>query len=123
PDDLLGRKVRCPSCQDTFTAVEEVAELPAAPLVAEEEVPGQDPRAPARGHEQEFEEAPLSPRQRRPVPRDEDYPKQERAVADEWREGRPALTNEYSIDFGKWFEYAKAHYGAVLVPMVGYALL
>jgi predicted Zn finger-like uncharacterized protein len=76
PDNLLGKKVKCPKCSNAFTAV---AERPAAPPAAarprkpappppeEEEEEAPRPRKPARRQEEEFEEEPVA-RKRKPAP-------------------------------------------------------
>jgi predicted Zn finger-like uncharacterized protein len=57
PDELLGKKVKCPACSTTFTA--SVAGPEAAPVPP--------PPAPDAGYEEE------APRQPRPIPRSAEY--------------------------------------------------
>jgi predicted Zn finger-like uncharacterized protein len=129
PDDLLGKKVKCPSCEKIFTAA---AKAPTA-----------KPPVPAVEEERFEEDARLERRRRRPVPEDdyddepvdeeehEERPRRRRRFEDEEEElpeeeldrprrGLRGLNGEYSIDLGQWFEIAKENYGAVLGPMIGY---
>lgn len=66
PDELLGKKVKCPGCSTTFTA-EEFEETPAV----EEEAPRR-PRRPLREEEDFDEEPPRKARRRAEEPREEE---------------------------------------------------
>jgi hypothetical protein len=66
PDELLGKKVKCPGCATIFTA-EEIEET----VASEEEAPRQ-PRRPAREEESLEEERPRRAARRSSPPPDED---------------------------------------------------
>jgi predicted Zn finger-like uncharacterized protein len=84
PDNLLGKKVKCPKCSNAFTArldQPDVEEQPRQPAVKarkaappprdEEEEEAPRSRKPAR-REEEFEDEPASRRRRSAPPRDEE---------------------------------------------------
>jgi hypothetical protein len=70
PDNLMGKKVKCPSCATIFTAATE-ENLPTAPL-DEEEAPRPARRQAAPPPEEEFEEEPPRPRRRAAPPPEEE---------------------------------------------------
>src|SRR5260370_20065482 len=74
PDDLLGKTVRCPSCQVTFTAQAGDAEPPPPPMPKMELDPGDEPRVSrkptSRRREEEDEDRPS--RRRRDDDQEED---------------------------------------------------
>lgn len=71
PDDLLGKKVKCPTCSTTFTAEEAAAPPPEPPVEeeVEERVPARRPAAPPPDEyaedEEEEDEGYERPRRRR----------------------------------------------------------
>ncbi|HEV3117170.1 MAG TPA: MJ0042-type zinc finger domain-containing protein [Gemmataceae bacterium] len=93
PDNLLGKKVKCPSCSTTFTAAAGEEELPTAPLIEEEESPKVAPRKPPpRPREEAIEERSERPRRRPRPPEDEDEEEDETEAddyEDEEEEERP----------------------------------
>jgi predicted Zn finger-like uncharacterized protein len=136
PDHLLGQKVRCPSCRETFVGEAPAEQAPVEPLVVEEQPRPAPPRERPRQPAQDFEGEPGPvPRRTAPPPADEDReefearPPRRRAVNEEEedeeqeRAGPLSLSNNYRIDIGQWFELAKDNYGAVLGPMIGYTLI
>jgi hypothetical protein len=121
-DAMPGRQFACPKCNTQLRTAETVA-------------PGTGVRCPTCGSTirvpgEEFTPAPppaLPPRREAftdtpPAPEEE---RDEFDRPDGPREGPglEGLCNEYSIRIGDWFRYAQAHWGAVLGPMIGYALL
>src|SRR5437899_1406496 len=74
PDNLIGKKVKCPSCSKTFVAAAAEEDLPTAPLLEEEAPPKAVRRKPRSLPEDEgIEERPSRPRRRpAPPPEDED---------------------------------------------------
>src|SRR5437879_4521592 len=74
PDNLAGKKVKCPSCGSTFMAAMEEEELPTAPLI-EEPAPaprrGPAPPQPDPGYEVISEE-PRRPKAPPPAPPEEE---------------------------------------------------
>jgi hypothetical protein len=139
PGNLLGKKVRCPTCLSTFTANADIGLSPAEPLVSEEEVP--PPRRPPLPSEERYEvEPPAKSRSPAQLNYDEEEepaeefeekrPRRRRRApeADDWeedweRQRRSDLSNDYSVDVGEWLDYAKSHYSSVLGAMIGYTLL
>src|SRR5436309_8813411 len=70
PDELLGRKVRCPGCQSVFTAQSEEEILPTAPLDQDAESEEQPVRRAVREEtedddEDDYQEEVPQPRRRR----------------------------------------------------------
>ncbi len=73
PENLLGKKVKCPACQGMFTAKKEEEDLPTAPLIEEEESPPvAKRRPPAPPAEEEEEPQPPVAKKRRPTLRDDE---------------------------------------------------
>lgn len=152
PDELLGKKVKCPSCSTTFMAADSTKPpRPPDPDSRERvraETPSKSRKAPAADEDYEVvDDEDEGPRKkRRPPPPEDEYEVEDedeqeedeeeerrprrRRVADEDDEDddRPrrrqrGISSNYSIEFGEWFEYGKAHYSAVLGPMIGYGLI
>jgi predicted Zn finger-like uncharacterized protein len=104
PDHLLGKKVRCPGCHETFVAEED---LPVAPLLEDDQEEEQPPvrrrSAARRPQEEDFEEE-VAVRKRRPARRppveedeDEDVPDESAPEEDYEDEPRP----RQSVDWYK----------------------
>ncbi len=72
PDDLLGKKVRCPGCKVVFAAAAVPEEVP-------EEAPAPPPRRPAPAREERIRQAP--PARRAPPPEEDDEAARPRAKA------------------------------------------
>jgi|GEM_PF-4054586 len=76
PDNLIGKKVKCPSCTKIFVAAAAEEDLPTAPLLEEEEPPKAVRRKPPPlppPEDEGIEEHPSRPRKRpAPPPEDED---------------------------------------------------
>jgi hypothetical protein len=97
PDNLLGKKVKCPKCNNAFLAVAEQPAAkprkPAPPPPQEEEEEAPRPRKPAR-REEEYEEETVA-RKRRPAPpppeeEEEEAPRARRRRRDEDEEEEEA---------------------------------
>jgi predicted Zn finger-like uncharacterized protein len=72
PDELLGKKVKCPSCGTTFAAAASEQALPTAPLQEEDtSPPARRKSAPPPEEQYEMEEAPQR-RRRAPEPEEDD---------------------------------------------------
>lgn len=124
PDVEPGDLVQCPKCEAQFPAPEQTAApLPREPLPARGDIlqtPGTSrPMLP------EAEDDPFVTDRPRPRVRrepdwddDEDYPRPSRLHLD-----AEELARAWSVDLGKWFEYASNHWSAVLGPAVGYGLI
>jgi predicted Zn finger-like uncharacterized protein len=88
PEDLLGKTVRCPSCQTAFTAAEEgMTTRPSAAPSSGERLPRRRQAVP----EEDNEERPSQRDRRRPVEDDEDEPRgayEEDYEEDEYRPRR-----------------------------------
>ncbi len=104
PDNLLGRKVKCPGCKETFTADADGGEPPPAP---EEEAPPVAKRRPAPPSEGEESggtyEIKEEPRERRRPPvrfdeeeDDEEPPEEEEEYEEERRPRRPRRRRSYT---------------------------
>src|SRR5438105_10355577 len=86
PDNLLGKKVKCPSCSTAFTAAAGEEELPTAPLIEEDEAPKVAPRKPPpRPREEAIEERSDRPR-RRPRPAEDEDEYEDETEADDYEE-------------------------------------
>jgi predicted Zn finger-like uncharacterized protein len=76
PDQLMGKKVKCPSCSTAFTAAAVEEDLPTAPLIEEEKAPQPAPRRkpPPPPPEEQVREKSSTPRRRpaAPPPADDD---------------------------------------------------
>jgi hypothetical protein len=83
PENLMGKKVKCPSCGTAFTAAEAEEDLPTAPLIEEKEAPPSPRRKPAPSPpDEEFEEE--SPKvRRRPAPPPPEEEEEETETDDE----------------------------------------
>ena len=70
PDNLIGKKVKCPACGSTFMAAMEEEELPTAPLIEEPRPASRRPAPPPPdpGYEVISEE----PRRRKAPPEEDD---------------------------------------------------
>ncbi len=131
PESLRGKAVKCPTCGATFAAETDIVEAEEQPAV---DMPARRPAPPP----EDFKvEAPV----RRRAPTEEpggDYDEDawdEDFEPEENRAGRPrrrrrrggraldSLSNDYAIDIGEWFNYAKANYTAVLGPIIGYVFI
>ncbi len=127
-----GAEVKCPKCGLQFPLPRPDAAPADSPRPKETEHEGDysdRPRpAPARREDDEAEgeyaeegRLPRPGRRARGDAYDEDgddepYDRDERRG----RVGLAGLSNDYAIDLKEWFRYAKAHWGAVIGPMIGY---
>jgi hypothetical protein len=124
PDELLGKRVKCPACATVLTASPEgsVQSSAAVPPSRESIAPRRRPAPPP-----EEEEVEPQVRRRRPAPPPEEEYEEESPPEEEDEEEAPRprkrLSSNYSISAGEWFEYAKIHYSSVLGPMIGYMLI
>lgn len=98
PDELLGRQVKCPSCNAVFSAAESPVGGTVAPPPLEEPYEGYSER-------DEFD--------------DDDY------LERRGKRGRglDGLSSNYTIELGEWFRFAGIHYSAFLGPCIGYLIL
>jgi hypothetical protein len=99
-----GTKIKCPRCASIFSApveAEPVAAEPAAHVTPRATVPPSPPPPP-----------PAEPLYYDSYPSPTAY-----------RHGLSGLSDRYSIDLGRWFQLAFAHYLSILGPMIGYTLL
>jgi hypothetical protein len=123
PENLIGKKVRCPKCSMVFAVAAPEPES-IAPAVVE------DP-APARRRREVAQETAPEPPEEESFAFDEESEerrprKKQRVRGDEFNEasaGLAGLSNEYSISMGEWFRYAGSHYTSVLGPIIGYMLI
>jgi hypothetical protein len=107
-----GETVECPKCQTQFAVPDESGAVTGTP-------------PPPRTVEEQYSDAPTPSRRPRVADEpDEDYPRRRRYLHDDDADDEPPpISNEYHIDFGRWFDCAKAHWSAVLGPMIGFILL
>jgi hypothetical protein len=83
----------------------------------EEETARVSARRPPPPQEEGYADEPSWPR--RGVSDEDERNEHEYRERDRWE----GLSAAYSINLGGWFEYAKAHYSAILGPMIGYMLI
>ncbi|HEV3082162.1 MAG TPA: MJ0042-type zinc finger domain-containing protein [Gemmataceae bacterium] len=127
PDNLIGKKVKCPSCSKTFVAAAAEEDLPTAPLLEEEEPPKAVRRKPPAlppPEDEGIEEPPSRPR-RRPAPPPEDEDEEEMQEEDEEtrpRRRRRPLAEEYAEEEeddrprrGKRADWQKVRTGVTLM--------
>jgi hypothetical protein len=106
-----GTKVKCPKCTATFeTPDPNQSPVPRMPF-SQPSSPVPSPDAPTEGGVP----VPRSVWQDEPLPPGEAYPPRHRGIAD--------LSPHYQIDMAELLGRARANWGAVLMPMVGYGLL
>lgn len=130
-----GSMVRCPRCQTAFSLPGAEGSPPPPPPLPEPRERQDRPERDAPPVRSRAEENPPV-RERSSGRRDyydddddleRDY--EERDYGDRIRRRGPGerglagLSNRYSIDLGEWFNYAGAHWNAVLGPMIGFMLL
>jgi hypothetical protein len=86
PENLLGKKVKCPSCAGTFVSQPESEDLPAAPLPDEQTPRGSKRRPAGPADEEKYEMEPVPARRRSSPPGDDDYEEEERPEEEEYEE-------------------------------------
>jgi len=86
---------------------------------AEDDRPDDEARFRRGTADDEYDDYRRRPRRRRDA--DGDWEDDYRPRRRRW--GLEGLSDDYAIELGVWFDYAKEHYTAVLGPMIGYLLL
>jgi hypothetical protein len=128
PNLKPGDLVQCPRCRVQFPVPDTGAfQQPLGVTAQPPSFPG-DPSfteapLPSRPRFAEVEEENVTDtrgeRKLREPEWDEDYPRPSEGYGGPY----PPLSSDYTIDLGRWFAYASAHWGAILGASVGFAFL